>query len=37
MTLRSLSIHVAELPTWVRMILETDELDFEKIPTAYQT
>ncbi|MDI9882094.1 DinB family protein [Flectobacillus longus] len=32
MTLRSLSTHVAELPTWVRMVLETEELDFEKNP-----
>jgi uncharacterized damage-inducible protein DinB len=30
MTLRSLSTHVAELPSWVTMILTTDELDFAK-------
>lgn len=30
MTIRQLSTHIAELPTWVTMALTTDELDFEK-------
>ena len=30
MTLRSLVTHVAELPEWVAMVLNTDELDFAK-------
>lgn len=30
MTLRSLATHVAELPGWVTMTLNTDELDFAK-------
>lgn len=32
MTLIRLAAHIAELPTWIRMILEEDELDFEKYP-----
>lgn len=28
MALKSLAIHVAELPTWITMTLNTDELDF---------
>lgn len=32
MSLKSLSAHVAELPSWVRMVLETDELDFQQNP-----
>lgn len=30
MTIRQLSTHIAELPTWVTMALTTDELDFAK-------
>jgi uncharacterized damage-inducible protein DinB len=30
MTLQRLATHVAELPTWVSMVLTTDELDFAK-------
>lgn len=30
MELKRLAIHVAELPTWVPMTLDTDELDFAK-------
>jgi uncharacterized damage-inducible protein DinB len=29
MTIRSLATHIAELPSWVKMALTTDELDFE--------
>jgi uncharacterized damage-inducible protein DinB len=32
MTIRSLSTHIAELPSWVKMALTTDELDFEGNP-----
>lgn len=32
MNIRSLSAHIAELPTWVSMTFKTDELDFEKNP-----
>ena len=32
MTLISLATHVAELPTWVEMCLNTDELDFAAAP-----
>jgi uncharacterized damage-inducible protein DinB len=32
MTIRSLSTHVAELPSWVTMALTTDELDFANNP-----
>jgi uncharacterized damage-inducible protein DinB len=32
MTLKELAYHVAELPTWVSMTFNTDELDFEKHP-----
>lgn len=28
MTIRSLATHIAELPTWVTMVLNTSELDF---------
>ena len=28
MTIRQLATHIAELPTWVPMTLNTDELDF---------
>ncbi|MFL5742483.1 MAG: DinB family protein [Flavisolibacter sp.] len=34
MTIRSLATHIAELPGWVTMTLNTDELDFSK--SAYQ-
>ena len=30
MTIRSLATHIAELPTWVSMVLVTSELDFAK-------
>lgn len=30
MTIRSLSTHIAELPSWVTLALTTDELDFAK-------
>ena len=30
MTLQRLATHIAELPTWVSMVLMTDELDFAK-------
>ncbi len=29
MTIRRLAVHIAELPTWIPMILQTDGLDFE--------
>lgn len=32
MNIRSLTTHIAELPTWVSMTLDTDELDFETAP-----
>jgi len=32
MSLRQLSIHVAELPSWVSMALQTSELDFAASP-----
>ncbi len=32
MNIRSLATHIAELPTWVPMILTTDELDFASNP-----
>jgi uncharacterized damage-inducible protein DinB len=32
MTVRQLSTHIAELPTWITMALTTDELDFAKEP-----
>ncbi|HYC28027.1 MAG TPA: DinB family protein [Chitinophagaceae bacterium] len=32
MNIRSLATHIAELPTWVSMTLNTDELDFETAP-----
>ncbi len=32
MTVRQLSTHIAELPTWVTMALTTDELDFATAP-----
>lgn len=32
MTIEQLSTHIAELPTWVPMILNTSELDFESSP-----
>ena len=28
MTIRSLATHIAELPSWVSMVVDTDELDF---------
>ena len=30
MAMRNLAIHIAELPTWITMVLNTDELDFAK-------
>ena len=32
MTLRSLATHIAELPSWITMILTTSELDFATSP-----
>ncbi|MBW0177856.1 DinB family protein [Sediminibacterium sp.] len=32
MTLQQLATHTAELPTWIGMVLNTDELDFEAHP-----
>lgn len=32
MTIRALATHIAELPGWVSMILNTTELDFAKTP-----
>ncbi len=32
MTVKRLAAHIAELPTWIGMVLTTDELDFEKNP-----
>ena len=32
MTVKSLATHIAELPTWIGMVLHTDELDFESSP-----
>lgn len=32
MTMKTLATHVAELPTWIGMVLNADELDFEKSP-----
>ncbi len=32
MTVKRLATHIAELPTWIAMTLDTDELDFENNP-----
>jgi len=32
MSIRQLSTHIAELPTWITMVLTTDELDFATQP-----
>ena len=32
MTIQALSTHIAELPTWITMVLHTDELDFATAP-----
>ena len=32
MTIRSLATHIAELPSWITMILNTSELDFASSP-----
>ena len=32
MTIRQLATHIAELPTWITMVLTTDELDFNAQP-----
>lgn len=32
MTIKRLTAHIAELPTWIGMTLTTDELDFENNP-----
>lgn len=32
MTMKILAVHIAELPSWISMGLNTDELDFEKSP-----
>ena len=30
MIMKTLAVHIAELPTWITMVLNTDELDFAK-------
>lgn len=37
MTIRRLATHIAELPTWVSMTLNTSELDFAKNPYTVPT
>ena len=32
MNIRQLSTHIAELPTWITMVMNTTELDFESAP-----
>lgn len=32
MTMKRLATHIAELPSWIKMTLTTDELDFSKNP-----
>ncbi len=32
MTMQQLTVHIAELPSWVKMALTTSELDFSKMP-----
>jgi uncharacterized damage-inducible protein DinB len=32
MTIRQLATHIAEIPSWVTLVLTTEELDFEKEP-----
>lgn len=32
MTIRALSTHIAELPTWITLVFTTDELDFATMP-----
>ena len=32
MTVKRLATHIAELPTWIGMTMDTDELDFENNP-----
>lgn len=32
MTIKSLATHIAEIPAWVAMAINTDELDFAKTP-----
>ncbi len=32
MTIRQLSTHIAELPTWISVVLQTNELDFAASP-----
>ncbi len=34
MSIRQLTTHIAELPSWVSMVLKTDELDFASNPYA---
>lgn len=34
MSMQNLTTHIAELPTWITMVLTTDELDFAKEPYA---
>lgn len=34
MVMQSLATHIAELPTWLTMILNTNELDFAAVPYA---
>jgi len=37
MTIRQLSTHIAELPTWITMALTTEELDFATAPYQHST
>jgi uncharacterized damage-inducible protein DinB len=37
MTLRQLAMHVAEIPGWVPLIMNTSELDFGKVPYDQKT
>ena len=37
MSVRQLSTHIAELPSWVSMVLTTDELDFANSPYQQKT
>lgn len=36
MTIRQLTAHIAELPTWISLVLNTDELDFASSPYSPQ-
>ena len=32
MTVKTLATHIAEIPTWIKMVFETDEIDFSTSP-----